>query len=830
MTAQKHTDTPTVLSANTAAGDSGEVTDLSDAASVLYGGRYELLDLVGAGGAGTVYRARDTELDEVVALKVLRPELIRSATVIERFRSEVKLARRVTHRNVARMFDIGEHQGERFLTMEFVEGEMLSARIFSGAQGASRPLPLPLILDVIKQMCAGLTAAHSVGVIHRDLKPDNVIIGKDGRVVITDFGIARALQPSQQATAATNEFVGTPEYMSPEQAEGAAIDFRTDIYSLGVMLFEMLTGGLPFTGSTPLITAAARLLKPPPDPRARRPELSEALAQVVLRCMARQPQDRFASTDELDHAVTAAIQSMPATGKTSVVTPAAAQRPTHLHPISQSEASAPAPSNDRPSVSGAFTQAGLSLDAQAQAQATAKVVAVLPFRNQGPAADQYLSDGLTDDLTDALSMVSGLRVRSRGAVQSAGGAAPADPLAVGRALSVHVLVDGSVRRMGEQLRITSRLVQVDDGSQIWAQRFDRPAADALQVSDEMAQAVSSALTGGAAGPQRKVMQDAEALDLYLRGRALFQRGDVGSLREGAALLEQAIAIRPNDPMVLTVYAQTKARLWFFGGAGAGQQAREAAERAVAAAPDMAESHVTMALVHFHLSDAAAAVRELRLALKRTPSLVDAHDLMGRILMETGPVNIGLRHFDYSFQQDPSNRRVLLDRGRAQALLGDWAASDKIFESALNHGVPPPAIWILRSRLLMWRRDRARAEEWLKRPDLQGDNYSASRGMLEVIAGKKRMEPADFFKNGLGSEQSSPRGRTFYFQLLTEFNAFYRENDAAIRELARCVDMGFFDICWMDRCPLLEELRVDLRFHALRKIVAARAAQVHEALR
>jgi serine/threonine-protein kinase len=176
-----------------------------------------------------VYRARDVVLDEIVALKVLRREMLRSASVVERFRSEVKLARRVTHRNVARMFDIGEHEGERFLTMEFVDGEMLATMIAAGARGRGRPVPLKQLGEIAEQICAGLAAAHAVGVIHRDLKPDNVMVGRDGRVAITDFGIARALQPSEKSTAA-EEFIGTPEYMSPEQAEGSVIDLRTDVW------------------------------------------------------------------------------------------------------------------------------------------------------------------------------------------------------------------------------------------------------------------------------------------------------------------------------------------------------------------------------------------------------------------------------------------------------------------------------------------------------------------------------------------------------------------------------------------------------------------------
>ena len=581
--------------------------DRVHSARPLYGGRYELLDLVGAGGAGTVYRARDVELDEIVALKVLRKELVRAPEVVERFRSEVKLARRVTHRNVARMFDIGEHEGERFLTMEFVEGHMLSARIDVGPSGTGRPLPLPLLLQVVQQICAGLGAAHAVGVIHRDLKPDNIMFGSDGRVTITDFGIARALQSSAASLVATGEFVGTPEYMSPEQAEGGAIDLRTDIYSLGVMLFELLTGTVPFTGATPLITAAARLLKPAPDPRSRRPGLSEAVAQVVLRCLAQKPQDRYASAEEVAHALSAALEDSTSnnSGIFTVIPRSASEQPQTIQ------------SGELPSDGHTTVSAGLRgiLDGGA---VLSLALAVLPFRNQGPAEDAYLADGLTDDLIDALSMVKGLRVRSRGAVRAQ--SAQSDPTLIGRALDVEVLVDGTVRRAGQQLRIAARLVKVADGDQVWAQRFDRPAAEALQVSDEVAQAVAAALIGGAAGPSRAVLQDGEAVDLYLRARALSQPGTGPGLRESMPLYEKALALRPGDPTVLTAYAQARSRLWFFGGEGSGELARAAAEQAVAAAPERGEPRLALATVRFHEGDPAGAVTMLRQALKLTPAL------------------------------------------------------------------------------------------------------------------------------------------------------------------------------------------------------------------
>ena len=207
---------------------------------VLYGGRYQILGLLGSGGSGTVYRARDTELGEIVALKLLHRDLLRAPGVLDRFRSEVRLSRKVTHKNVARMFDIGEHAGEKFLTMELIEGESL-ATVMGADIGQTHALPLSRTIAIATEVCAGLAAAHEVGIVHRDLKPENIMLAKDGRVLITDFGIARMQQQPDKPSAAA-EFVGTPAYMSPEQAEGAdKIDARSDLFSLGVMLFERIS-------------------------------------------------------------------------------------------------------------------------------------------------------------------------------------------------------------------------------------------------------------------------------------------------------------------------------------------------------------------------------------------------------------------------------------------------------------------------------------------------------------------------------------------------------------------------------------------------------------
>lgn len=787
--------------------------------SQLHGGRYQLLDLIGVGGAGTVYRARDIELDEIVALKVLRKELVRTPLVIDRFRSEVKLGRRITHRNIARMFDIDEHEGERFLTMEFVEGNSLSHLV-------GQPLAMWFVLDIAQQICAGLDAAHAASVIHLDLKPDNVILAKDGRVVLTDFGIARALQPSERATQVNGEFIGTPEYMSPEQAEGGAIDFRTDLYSLGVMLFELLTGYLPFTGDTPLATAAARLLRPAPDPRSHRPNLPEFLAQIVLRCLARTPDERYASASQLAESLAAASATIPGAALPS----ASSSFPSTLGlrgPRTNSPVSTPI---DTPSDSSGVFSGGLLATIDQVSGAPAKSVAVLPFRNQGPPTDAYLADGLTDDLVDSLSMVQGLRVRSRGVVRQY--LDQTDPVAIGRALEVDILVEGTVRRSEDTLRITARLIQGADGVQVWAQRFDRPAALALQVSDEVAQAVALALAVSGSAPQRAVLQDAQAVDLYLRARALFQRnGDRLSMAECVALYQQALTLRPDDPQLLTGYALAQARMWFFGAAGSGEAAQATAERAVAVAPERGDSHLALASVRFSSCDLVGAVEELMLALERGPNLSDAHDLLGRILVETGPVQSGMRHLEHALELEPNLTRTLVDRARVEALLGRWDSMEQLLDLAESSRQTPTPMWVLRARMAMWQGDTARAAVLLAHPDVNNGKNELIIRFLQIAAKVRKIDPSQLLEGFVfGVQTSSPRGRLFFHQLATEIHCFQGEFDSTVRSLARAVDVGLCDLIWYDRCPLLDPLRRDLRFKALRKVIASRSVRVKAALR
>jgi serine/threonine-protein kinase len=264
----------------------------------LFAARYEIQSILGQGGMGIVYKAHDRDLDDVVAIKTLRGDALSAdPTLLDRFKQEIRLARRITHPNILRTHDLGETNGLRYLSMEFVKGITLKALVEQ-----DQLIPIPVALRIAKQICAGLAAAHEVGVIHRDIKPQNIIIEPTGGLKVMDFGIARLTQ--ERGMTSTGAVVGTPDYMSPEQARGVTLDFRSDIYSTGVVLYELFTGTLPFEGDTPLAVVLKHVQENPPSPQAKNPKIEPKIAAIILKCMQKDPADRFQSVNQLYEALT----------------------------------------------------------------------------------------------------------------------------------------------------------------------------------------------------------------------------------------------------------------------------------------------------------------------------------------------------------------------------------------------------------------------------------------------------------------------------------------------------------------------------------------------
>jgi serine/threonine-protein kinase len=749
----------------------------SDSERRVIAGRYEVLGLVGTGGMGNVYRARDRELDELVALKVLRPEIAASADALSRFRREVKLSRRVTHPNVARVFDIGDQGGEKYLTMELVDGEPLGAALLRAGR-----LAVQRAVDIAAQVCAGLGAAHAAGVVHRDLKPDNVLLAKDGRVVVTDFGIARALASAD--VNITGQLVGTPAYMAPEQVEGKIADARADIYALGAMLFELLTGQAPWQGDSVIAVAAARLLHEPPDVRAKRPELSPELAAIIARCMARRPEDRFASVEDVARALSDAA--------------AACRR----------APPSPPPEPPPPAADPLLAPCTKPCD---------KHVAVLPFRSAGP-EQEHIADGLTEDLIDQLSMAGGLRVRSRGTIMRYRGI-ESDPREIGRELNVPVVVDGSVRRDGATVRVSVRLVSVADGMQIWHRRFDRPASEIFQVSDMAARAISEALAVQLAAPARTAPQSAEAIDLYLRARSRYLRFFADLEGESVQLFERALAIAPDDPRILSGFAIAAGRK-ANAAPGQAERARAAAEKAVELGPNLAEAHVALATARYQQRREPEAIASLATALRMSPFSAEAHDMLGRLLSETQLVDAAQKHLETALALEPDMELARAMLSRLHMLRGARELADEVLASARGGetSMLPSA-----ARFCVWTRDVDRAKRLLDDRSTAGE---PSRGISELML-RLVAEGRAPFESPLFSEVP-PRMSGFLAQVQAECSSFLNQHDRAIAAVERAAELDVFDVAWADGCPLFAPYQEDPRFRAARARIAARARRIADA--
>jgi serine/threonine-protein kinase len=751
----------------------------SDAPTVV-AGRYEILGLLGAGGMGRVYRAKDRELSEIVALKMLHPD-VASDEIVERFRQEVRLARRVTHKNVARTFDIGQHGTEKFLTMELVTGESLATRLERGL------MPLDETLGVARAILAGMSAAHAVGVVHRDLKPDNVLLETGGRVVITDFGIARA-DVAGEASKTGGGIIGTPAYMAPEQVGGGvAIDARADIYAFGAILYEMVTGRRAWPGDSALAVATARLVEPPPDPRAARPALETALAEVILKCLARDRDARYAKDEDVERALAAALVTDSASATISL----AGKAP------------------DKPRV---FEDR------------RARTVAVAPFRNLGPPDDAYFAEGLTEDLTDVLMTVRGLRVRGRAAAE----ASDRDVVDMGRRLGVDVVADGSVRRAGDTMRVNARLISVADGFQLWSARFDRRAGDAFAINDEVSRAIASALAAEHNASPRPQPTDPAAIDLYFRARKAVY---LEHLDEAAALFRDALARAPDDPTILAGHALVRTGRNFFAPLSP-DETRALVRRALEVGGALADPWVALAALRFHDDDdAPGAIRASRRALDIAPSSADAHDRAGRILLEANEWDDALFHLERALWLDPQQRWARFDRMRAAALVSDWAKAGAL----LDEGPPDWSghrVWQC-TRIWSFPGAPARAFEVPADAGRQfhdlHDQYMRARAHRDGAATYALDDLRAAVTATMGA-QATGRVRRFFAQVGAEQAAICGHFEGALDFVGEAVDVGFLDVAWMDRFTLLDPLRAEPRFQTLRAAVAERAARVRAAWR
>ncbi len=762
----------------------------------LVAGRYRVVRWLGAGGMGRVYEAIDTELDERIALKVLRGGL--SDEAIDRFRREVKLTRRIQHRNVARMFDIGEHGHDKFLTMELIDGVPLTREL-------GRLIEWPRLRSLATQLCAGLAAAHDAGVIHRDLKPDNVMIerGTD-RVVITDFGIARS--GDEVGVTQLGALIGTPRYMAPEQLAGDEVDHRADVFSLGVMLYELATGARPWSGDNAIAIAVAQATQAPRPFTA--PHLPAGFAALISHCIALDPAERPSGASLVGDAI--------ASG-------------TPLDPPSRNDAAelAVRPAAPAPAQSAAPSPTPVPTAAPTTTPAEHTTLAVLPV-TCAP-GDDYLADGLLDDLVDTLSSTGSLRVRPAGIVRSRG---EQDPRALGRALEVDHVVVASLRRTPLGLRVAARLISVADGFQIWAHRDDCSEAEILTTAEHLGRGIAAALSARAVGGDRPT--DPRAVDLYLRARAELRRFWGEYAQKAADLLEQAASFAPSSPPILGALAFATVQAWIMRGEPELlHHAHAAVERGLAAGHG--EAFLAAATFKLNQGDLEGAASALGTALVRAPMSAPAHETAGKILIEIDAGAEGRHHLETALGLDPGRANVInAELGRLDALQGNWAASDARYRQLLAD--PDPAVVqlaaVFEARLAGWRNDRpamnAAAAKFASRAENAGHllafvKHTTTTGQLDL-------DQWNHFDQQFTRPDRPRRMQVVSLQLMSEIAILLGRHELAIRALGKAADMGLIDVVWLDGCPLFAPLAGDLRWRAIRDEVALCASRVLAAFR
>ncbi|MCU1259794.1 MAG: serine/threonine protein kinase with repeat, partial [Bryobacterales bacterium] len=631
--------------------------------SELIGNRFEIVTFIGRGGMGDVYEAKDLHLGGHVALKTIRPEAASDERMIARFKHEINLAKRVTHPNVCRIYDVGFHsephgQHDRsgdplslpvkmFLTMELLPGETLSARIGKGPMNPSEALP------IVNQLAAGLNAAHQAGVVHGDFKSGNVMLVPSDdamtRAVITDFGLARNFHPRRDGTTVSltqaGKIAGTPEYMAPEQVVGDLITPPVDIYALGIVMYEMLTGKRPFDAESPLASAVKRLHEDPPSPRKYVADLDRRWEAVILRCLERQPSERFASAADVVHAL---------------VDSAMPRRPVQTARTRRSFVYA--------GLASAGAIAGSVTLWRVLAKKTKQSIAILPFTNIDSTLE-YVSDGITDDLINILGQRATLRVMSRAAVYPYKGSNPV-PQQLGHTLHVGNLLTGRVAKKGDYVSVRIELTETTSGIHLWGQQYERRISEIPAVEEDISREVLNRLQLQVGPEEQKRLANRrsinpEANELYWRGRYFWNKRTQEGFKKALEYFNQAIDKDPGFAPAYTGLADCYAmQSGILPPLEAFPKAKAAAVKALQLDDTLAEAHASLGFAHLFFDwDWPQTVKEYTRAIQLNANYASAHSIYAMYLVATKQFDEALVEMKRALELDPASLAINTGVGR-----------------------------------------------------------------------------------------------------------------------------------------------------------------------
>ena len=677
-------------------------------------GRYEIRTLLGVGGMGEVYLAQDTSLNRKVALKVLPAEVASNHDRMRRFKQEASAAASLNHPSIAHVYEIGELDGLNFIAMEYVEGSTLRTKIHEDGEELSK------LLRALQHVAEGLAKAHDAGVIHRDLKPDNVMITSDGHGKILDFGLAKLLEPQPASGNTTGEdptilqhstpgvILGTAGYMSPEQAQGKTkdIDHRADIFSFGCILFEAVTGRRAFSGTDTIDTLNKVIREPAPQISQFNPTAPADLQRIVRRCLAKDPNERYQNIKDVAIELKEIRRELQETATEALSTPASSREAKTLWnsetTVAQNESTAAPQSSPSTRASsaeyivneirrhkvgmvivvilvliiGGAVAFGLRSYWHADSTEIAvDSIAVVPFVNQSkdPNAD-WISDGLTESITNNLAQLPNLKVIARSSVFRYKGREN-DPLIIGKELGVRAVLTGRLMQRGDSMIVSAELIDIRDNKQLWGEQYERKLADMLSVQREIAREITNNLRPTLSGVDQSRMDkqytaNPEAYQLYLKGRFYWNKRTPADFRKAIDFFEQAVKKDPNYALaysgladaytLLTVYSTESPRDLM-------PKAKQAALKALELDDKLAEAHASYGqTVVYYDYELAEAEKQYRYALELNPNYATAHQWLAEHLAAMKRSNEALTEIQRALQLDPVS--VIMNRIYADILV------------------------------------------------------------------------------------------------------------------------------------------------------------------